>query len=72
VEVDNEWTEVATAVRALAAAGPSVPAIESVGYDAFCEALAEALEPLYDEDLGVRVVSGFGWVVAEPSPRDGS
>ena len=71
VEVVNEWPDVATAVRALAAAGPSVPAIESAGYDAFCEALAEALEPLHDRDLGVRIASEFGWVAAEPSPRDG-
>jgi SAM-dependent methyltransferase len=66
VEVVNEWPDVATAVRGLAAAGPSVPAIESVGYEAFCEALADALAPLHDLDLGVRVVSEFGWVAAGP------
>jgi hypothetical protein len=43
VDVVNEWPDVATAVRALAAAGPSVPAIEAVGYDAFCEALSEVM-----------------------------
>jgi SAM-dependent methyltransferase len=66
VDVVNEWPDVATAVRALAAAGPSIPAIESVGYDPFCEALADALGPLHDPDLGVRVVSELGWVAAEP------
>ncbi len=33
VEVVAEWPDVTTAVRALAAAGPAVPAIEAVGYD---------------------------------------
>ena len=33
VEVVNEWPDVDTAVRALAAAGPAIPAIESIGYD---------------------------------------
>jgi len=70
VVVVNEWPDVATAVRALAAAGPSVPAIESVGYDAFCEALAETLGPLRHPDLGVRIASEFGWVAAEPAHRD--
>lgn len=67
VEVVSEWPDPATAVRALASSGPSVPAIESVGYDAFCTALAEVIEPLCDPELGVRIVSEFGWVVAEPS-----
>jgi SAM-dependent methyltransferase len=67
VEAINEWPDVATAVRALAAAGPAVPAIELVGYDAFCAALDEILSPLYDADLGVRIVSELGWVTAQSS-----
>ncbi len=64
VDVANEWPDTDTAVRALAAAGPSVPAIEAVGYEVFCEALHEVLSPLCDRDVGVRVVSEFGWIVA--------
>jgi SAM-dependent methyltransferase len=65
VGVVNEFPDVATAVRACAAAGPSVPAIEAVGYDAFCEAMTEVLSPLDDPDVGVRITSEFGWVTAE-------
>ena len=65
VNVVNEWPDVATAVRALAAAGPSVPAIEAVGYDAFCEALSEVMSPLHDRDTGIRVKSEFGWISAD-------
>jgi SAM-dependent methyltransferase len=65
VDVVNEWPDVATAVRALAAAGPSVPAIEAVGYDAFCEALSEVMSPLHDRDTGIRVKSEFGWISAD-------
>jgi SAM-dependent methyltransferase len=64
VDVVNEWPDTETAVRALAAAGPSVPAIEAVGYNAFCEALHEVVSPLCDRDVGVRVTSEFGWIVA--------
>lgn len=64
VDVVNEWPDVAMAVRALAAAGPSVPAIEAVGYEAFCEALHEVISPLCDRDVGVRLASEFGWIVA--------
>lgn len=67
VEAVNEWPDVATAVRALAAAGPAVPAITSVGYDAFCVALGETLSPLCDPDLGIRLVSELGWVTAQTS-----
>jgi SAM-dependent methyltransferase len=65
VDVVNEWPDVATAVRALAAAGPSVPAIEAVGYDAFCEVLSEVMSPLHDRDTGIRVKSEFGWISAD-------
>jgi SAM-dependent methyltransferase len=65
VDVVNEWPDVGTAVRALAAAGPSVPAIEAVGYEAFCEALREVVAPSYDQDVGVRITSEFGWITAK-------
>ncbi len=64
VEVINEWPDVDTAVRALAAAGPSVPSIESVGYDNFCNALREVIAPLHQRSLGVRISSELGWVTA--------
>ncbi|MGH9019907.1 MAG: class I SAM-dependent methyltransferase [Acidimicrobiales bacterium] len=64
VNVVNEWPDVPTAVRALAAAGPSIPAIEAIGYDAFCRALADAISPLHRPGTGLRVTSEFGWVTA--------
>ena len=64
VNVVNEWPDTSTAVRALAAAGPSVPAIETVGYEAFCEALREVISPLCDRDVGIRITSEFGWITA--------
>jgi len=54
-------------VRACAAAGPSVPAIEAVGYDQYCRSLTEVFAPLYVEGLGVRITSEFGWATARPS-----
>ena len=65
VNVVNEWPDTSTAVRALAAAGPSVPAIEAVGHGAFCEALREVISPLCDPDVGVRVTSEFDWITAK-------
>ncbi len=65
VNVVNEWPDTSTAVRALASAGPSVPAIESVGYNAFCEALREVVSPLCDRDIGVRITSEFAWITAK-------
>jgi SAM-dependent methyltransferase len=69
VEVTNEWPDVDTAVRALAAAGPSVPAIEAIGYDNFCEALREVIAPTHDGERrgGVRISSELGWVTARPT-----
>ena len=67
VEVVNEWPDVDTAVRALAAAGPSIPAIESVGYDNFCDVLRDIVTPLHDPRTGVRISSELGWVTARPS-----
>jgi ubiquinone/menaquinone biosynthesis C-methylase UbiE len=66
VNVVNEWPDLSTAVRALASAGPSVPAIESVGYEEFCEHLADVISPLSVDGLGVRITSEFGWVTARP------
>jgi ubiquinone/menaquinone biosynthesis C-methylase UbiE len=65
VDVVNEWPDIATAVRAMAAAGPSVPAIEAVGYEAFCDALREVVSPLSDREVGVRITSEFGWITAK-------
>jgi hypothetical protein len=65
VNVVNEWPDTSTAVRALAAAGPSVPAIEAVGYEAFCEALREVISPLCDRNIGVRIASEFAWISAK-------
>jgi hypothetical protein len=65
VNVINEWPDVDVAVRALAAAGPSVPAIEAVGLDAFRMALREVMAPLCAPGIGIRVSSEFGWITAE-------
>jgi ubiquinone/menaquinone biosynthesis C-methylase UbiE len=69
LEVTNEWPDLDTAIRALAAAGPSVPAIEAIGYDIFCDALREAIAPLHDRNgnTGVRITSELGWATARPS-----
>jgi len=67
VDVTTESPDVATAVRTMAAAGPSVPAIEAVGYEAYCGSLTEVIAPLYVDGLGVRITSEFGWVIARPS-----
>lgn len=64
VEVVNEWPDLAMAGRALAASGPAVPAIEQIGYEAFVAELEKAYSRLSDPELGVRVVSEFGWVTA--------
>ena len=67
VDVVSESPDVATAVRAMAAAGPSVPAIEAVGYDEYCRSLTKVIAPLYVDGLGVRTTSEFDWVTACPS-----
>jgi SAM-dependent methyltransferase len=64
VTVVNEWPDVDTAVRALAAAGPSVPAIRAVGLEVFCEAVHDAIAPLHVPGIGVRITSELDWVVA--------
>lgn len=64
-QVINELPTLDLAVRALAAAGPSWPAIQNVGYDTFAEALRQALRPLHVEGIGVRIVSEFGWIIGK-------
>ena len=68
VEVVNEFPDLATAARSLAASGPAVPAIENIGYEAFVEELVDAFGSLYDLELGVRITSEFGWATAR-KPR---
>lgn len=69
VTVVNEWPDVDIAVRALAAAGPSVPAIDAVGFDTFCHALREVIEPLRVDGVGIRLTSELGWVTADVDSR---
>ena len=69
VTVVNEWPDVDVAVRAMVAAGPSVPAIDAVGLDAFSDALREAFQPLHVDGIGIRVTSELGWVTAEVAGR---
>ena len=69
VEVVNEWPDVDTAVRALAAAGPSIPAIETVGYDAFRDALREVMAPFTSDGVGIRISSELGWITADANAR---
>jgi SAM-dependent methyltransferase len=61
--VVNEWPDLDLAVRALAAAGPSWPALQQAGPERFADAMREAIRPHYTEGLGVRIVSEFGWIV---------
>ena len=60
--VVNEWPDVDVAVRALTAAGPSVPAIEAAGLERFTAELSGALAPLAGEH-GLRITSEFGWLI---------
>jgi SAM-dependent methyltransferase len=61
-EVTLELPDLDLAVRALAAAGPSWPALKHAGHDRFAERMREALRPLHVDVLGVRIVSEFGWI----------
>lgn len=63
--VISELPDLDQAVRALAAAGPSWPAEQHLGYDRFAQEVREALRPLYTEGLGVRIVSEFGWITGQ-------
>lgn len=65
VTVVNEWPDVDIAVRALAAAGPSAPAINAVGLDTFCDAVRDVIEPLHVPGHGVRIASELGWITAD-------
>ena len=65
VSVVNEWPDLEIAIRALAAAGPSVPAIEAVGFDEFCDALREVIEPIHVDGVGIRITSELGWITAD-------
>ena len=67
--VVNEWPDMEIAVRALTAAGPSVPAIEEVGVDRFTAELSAALAPLEDAH-GVRITSEFGWLIGRVGRSD--
>ena len=64
VDVTSEWPDVATAVLAVRAAGPSWPAIQQVGIAKFEEAMSAALTPVMDEQLGIRLTSEFFWITA--------
>jgi SAM-dependent methyltransferase len=68
-QVVLELPDLDLTVRALAAAGPSWPALDHAGYDRFAETMREALRPLYVGGLGVRIVSEFGWIVGR-APGD--
>ena len=68
VTVINEWPDAGLAVRALAAAGPSVPAIRAVGLGPFCAALREVIEPLHIPGIGIRIASELGWITVELRP----
>jgi SAM-dependent methyltransferase len=70
VTVVNEWPDATLAVRALAAAGPSIPAIQAAGYGPFCEALRGVIEPLHIPGAGIRIASELGWITAELRTKD--
>jgi len=65
VQVVNELPDLDLTVRALAASGPSWPALQNVGYDQFAKAMRQAMGPLYVEGIGVRIVSEFGWITGK-------
>lgn len=64
VDVTSEWPDPATAVKALAAAGPSWPAIQLVGQAKFTAVMTEAMEAVNDEAVGIRLSSEYFWVTA--------
>jgi hypothetical protein len=64
-QVITELPDLDLTVRALAAVGPSWPAIQNVGYDKFAEAMRQALRPLHVDGIGVRIVSELGWVIGK-------
>ena len=64
VDVTSEWPDPVTAVKALAAAGPSWPAIQLVGQTKFTAVMTEAMEAVNDEAVGIRLSSEYFWVTA--------
>lgn len=64
VDVTSEWPDVATAVRAVTAAGPSWPAIQQIGLPKFQEVMTNALSAVMDDQLGIRLTSEFFWITA--------
>jgi SAM-dependent methyltransferase len=63
--VVNEWPDAELAVRALAAAGPSWPALHELGFEGFRSAMLPVVAALADADGSVRIVSEFGWLIGE-------
>jgi ubiquinone/menaquinone biosynthesis C-methylase UbiE len=64
-EAINEFPDLDLAVRAMAAAGPSWPALQHVGNERFAETVRAALRPLETKGVGGRIVSEFGWIIGE-------
>ena len=64
VNVVNEWPDTCDRRSGARGSGPSVPAIEAVGYEEFCEALRDVISPLCDRDVGIRIASEFCWITA--------
>ena len=64
VDVTSEWPDIATAVQAVTAAGPSWPAIQQVGPAKFEEVMTTALGAALDDHLGIRLTSEFFWITA--------
>jgi SAM-dependent methyltransferase len=62
-QVVNEFPDLDLAVRGMAAAGPSWPALQAAGYERVAQAVREAIRPCWTEGLGVRIVSEFGWIL---------
>jgi SAM-dependent methyltransferase len=63
--VINEWPDASLALRALAAAGPSAPAIQAAGPGPFRQALQEVIEPSHLPGTGIRMASELGWITAD-------
>lgn len=63
--VTHEWPDRDIAIRALLANGPAWAAIDHSGERAVRDAIAHALEPFDDADLGVRLQSQYQYVIAD-------
>ncbi len=64
VTVTNEFPDMNTFTRAAVAAGPSFPAVESIGEDQFTQALERAYADALKPGLGLRITSELGWLTA--------